>query len=240
MVLGTPAYSAPEAIEAGTFSVASDQFSFAATMYEAISGQRAFPGDDAVSVASRITSSDPAPIAEALGLDAHVDSVLFRAMAKTPARRFASAEDFAAALAEALGVSAARAALPTLPDRLHTADEERERERSQLLAAGVGALVGALLVAALFLLWPSEQARSVDRPGDALGSARTADLPRTSGGVPSGSALPRVGRDPSVVVPALKPRAGAASTKSGPPTAPAALDPASRNGNSASRDAAPD
>ncbi len=43
-LLGTPAYSAPEAISHGTFSPASDQFSLAATLYEALCLHRAFPG----------------------------------------------------------------------------------------------------------------------------------------------------------------------------------------------------
>jgi serine/threonine protein kinase len=40
-VLGTPAYSAPEALASGTFGPESDQFSMAATLYEALTGQRA-------------------------------------------------------------------------------------------------------------------------------------------------------------------------------------------------------
>ena len=37
-VLGTPAYSAPEALASGVFGPASDQFSLAATLYEALTG----------------------------------------------------------------------------------------------------------------------------------------------------------------------------------------------------------
>src|SRR5687768_1760361 len=57
-LLGTPAYSAPEAIASGVFSPLSDQFSMAATLYEAISLHRAFPGDDAVAVATRIATEE--------------------------------------------------------------------------------------------------------------------------------------------------------------------------------------
>ena len=68
-LLGTPAYSAPETISGSNFSPLSDQFSLAATLYEAISGLRAFPGDDAVTVAARIGTEEPKPIAQSLGLD---------------------------------------------------------------------------------------------------------------------------------------------------------------------------
>src|ERR1700712_1331085 len=72
-LLGTPAYSAPECIETGRVSPLSDQFSLAATLYEAVSGHRAFPGEDAVAVATRITNEEPPAIAEFAGLDPHVD-----------------------------------------------------------------------------------------------------------------------------------------------------------------------
>jgi eukaryotic-like serine/threonine-protein kinase len=79
-LLGTPAYSAPEAIASGRFSQLSDQFSMAATLYEAISMRRAFPGDDAVAVATRIATEEPPRIAEVCGIDVHVDTVLMRAL----------------------------------------------------------------------------------------------------------------------------------------------------------------
>jgi len=190
-VLGTPAYSAPEAIESGSFSQASDQFSLAATLYEALSATRAFPGDDAVSVSNRIMESEPEPIAEKGGLDPHVDRVLARGLDKTPSRRFPSAEDFGQALAEALGLSAARAALPTIPDAEHVRATEEEAERRQLVAAGIGAVVGALVVAALFLLWPSKPAEPTATPLAATStSARTTAAPAAEP-APAGGRRPR-------------------------------------------------
>jgi serine/threonine protein kinase len=177
-VLGTPAYSAPEAIESGTFSPASDQFSLAATLYEALSATRAFPGDDAISVSNRIMESEPDPVAEKCGLDPHVDRVLARALDKNPSRRFSSAEDFGQALAEALGLSATRAALPTLPDTEHTRAADEESERRQLVAAGIGAVVGGLVVAALFLLWPSTAGEPTATPASPTStSARVTAAP---------------------------------------------------------------
>src|SRR5215207_450476 len=104
-LLGTPAYSAPECITKGTFSPLSDQFSLAATLYEALSQSRAFPGEDAVSVATRITTDVPPGIASLSGLDPHVDAILLRGMAKAPGDRFPSARELGEALAEALGIA---------------------------------------------------------------------------------------------------------------------------------------
>ncbi len=101
-LLGTPAYSAPETFRDGKFSPASDQFSLAATLYEALSGDRAFPGDDAVSVASRIANDPPKRFAEARGYPSELDEVLERGLAKSPTARFESCAKLGEALVHAL------------------------------------------------------------------------------------------------------------------------------------------
>lgn len=151
-LLGTPAYSAPECITKGTFSPLSDQFSLAATLYEALSQTRAFPGEDAVSVATRITTDVPPTIARLCGLDPHVDAILQRGLAKAPGDRFPSARELGEALAEALGI-ASRTMQPTLPDEHHRhalwqAPPERYGVRNFVGGLAVGALLG---VAALQL-----------------------------------------------------------------------------------------
>jgi eukaryotic-like serine/threonine-protein kinase len=101
-LMGTPAYSAPETFRAGKFSPASDQFSMAASIYEAISGRRAFPGDDAVTVAARIASDTPDRFAVELGLSPAVDDVLARALDRRPEARYPSCDVFGAALSRSL------------------------------------------------------------------------------------------------------------------------------------------
>ncbi len=151
-LLGTPAYSAPECITKGVFSPISDQFSLAATLYEALSQRRAFPGEDAVSVATRITTELPPGIAELCGLDPHIDAILLRGMAKLPAERFPSARELGETLAEALAIPT-RKMQPTLPDAHHRhAPWQGRPENHGLRTAMGGAAVGALLgVAALQL-----------------------------------------------------------------------------------------
>ncbi len=142
-LLGTPAYSAPEALSGGRFSSKSDQFSLAATLYEAISGKRAFPGEDAVAVASKIATEDPAKVAAGAGVDAHVDTVLARGLARDPRGRFDSCEEFGNALSEALRM-APRSAMPTLPDEIHRATQEAAGVRVARAGAG-GIAIGAML-----------------------------------------------------------------------------------------------
>lgn len=92
-VLGTPAYTAPEALSKGDFGPASDQFSLAATLYEATTGARAFGGEDAIATAGKVSSEPPPPLHESIGPDAVVktlDVTLQRGLAKTPEARFST------------------------------------------------------------------------------------------------------------------------------------------------------
>lgn len=117
-LIGTPAYCAPEALAAGHFSPESDQFSLAATLYEAVSGERAFPGDDAVGVASKIQTEEPRPIARRSNLSDDIDEILARGMSKNPRDRFASVAELGELLAAALErsvVPPARRSAPTMP-----------------------------------------------------------------------------------------------------------------------------
>ncbi len=113
-LMGTPAYSAPETFRAGKFSPASDQFSLAATVYEAVSGRRAFPGDDAITVAARIASDTPDRFAGDLGLPPAVDEVLARALARRPEDRYPTCDAFGAALSRSLSAPVEAVQTPRL------------------------------------------------------------------------------------------------------------------------------
>jgi eukaryotic-like serine/threonine-protein kinase len=147
-LLGTPAYSAPEAISHGTFSPASDQFSLAATLYEALSLHRAFPGDDAVAVAARITYEEPPGIAAVCGLDTRVDTVFARALSKNPRARFESCEIFSQALAEALELPGRRS-VPTFSEIEKAPEPPAVSATRNTQVAVVAAILGGLLALAL-------------------------------------------------------------------------------------------
>ncbi len=102
--LGTPCYSAPETLRRGEYSEQSDLFSFGAVMYEAASGERAFPGAQAMAVAHDVMNNDPRPPSEAnrgARIPPTVDAAIIRALEKTPSKRYASARTFVSALREA-------------------------------------------------------------------------------------------------------------------------------------------
>jgi tRNA A-37 threonylcarbamoyl transferase component Bud32 len=96
--LGTPCYAAPETLSAGRYSPQSDLFSFAVVLYELASGERAFPGDDAIAVAHQVIHDEPPPASEvATGprIPAAVDALLIEALAKDPDKRPRSATEIA-------------------------------------------------------------------------------------------------------------------------------------------------
>ncbi|HEY6725169.1 MAG TPA: serine/threonine-protein kinase [Polyangiaceae bacterium] len=150
-LLGTPAYSSPESIARGTFSPLSDQFSMAATLYEAVAGVRAYPGQDAVAVATKISTEAPPPIAAQRGLSPKVDEILSRALSRLPEQRYPSAREFGEAFAEALEHER-RTSLATIPDQRHVEAAVAGWQRSRTHVAVGGAAVGVLLTIAAFQL----------------------------------------------------------------------------------------
>ncbi|MBT8467840.1 MAG: serine/threonine protein kinase [Deltaproteobacteria bacterium] len=102
--LGTPCYAAPETLRSGEYSEQSDLFSFGAVVYEAASGERAFPGTEALAVAHKVMSTDPVPPSEAnrgAAIPSALDDAILRALRKSPSDRYASARTFVTALRQA-------------------------------------------------------------------------------------------------------------------------------------------
>ena len=172
--VGTPAYSSPESVRASEHSPESDQFSLAATLYEALSGRRAFPGQDAVSVAERIQREPPLPIAASLGLPEPIDRILLRAMDRDPKLRHDSCRTLGHRLAEAL-LGGRRSAQPTLPDARHQrAVEVRPRSRQWGLVVLCLLLGSTVTLAVLRVL---EQKKQVPEPVHQVRPAYVTDVP---------------------------------------------------------------
>ncbi len=106
--LGTPCYGAPETLRSGTSGPSSDQFSFAAVLYEAATGSRAFPGSDALAVAhSVIHDEPPAPSRVAVPYSPTpqaLDAVILRGLSKDPTARYEQLSSFVSEVRRAYGV----------------------------------------------------------------------------------------------------------------------------------------
>jgi WD40 repeat protein len=93
-VAGTVAYMAPEQLR-GMPVKASDQYALAAVIYEWLSGKSLFQGTF-TEVASQHLYTPPPPLSEQIpGISPAVESAMLRALAKDPAQRFASVQEFA-------------------------------------------------------------------------------------------------------------------------------------------------
>jgi serine/threonine-protein kinase len=98
-IMGTAQYLSPEQAQGQPVDAASDLYSIGVMLYEMLVGRVPFDGDTAVAIALRHVSDAPVPIRQ-LRPDVHpaLEAAIMRALEKDPAARYASAEEFAAAL----------------------------------------------------------------------------------------------------------------------------------------------
>lgn len=98
-VLGTASYLSPEQAQGQPVDARSDIYSLGCVLYEMVAGRPPFLGDSPVAVASKQVLEQPTPPSK-LNRDVSpdLDAVILRALAKNPANRYQSAEEFRADL----------------------------------------------------------------------------------------------------------------------------------------------
>ncbi|MGV9410538.1 serine/threonine-protein kinase [Nocardia sp. NPDC003693] len=105
--LGRLAYAAPEQLTGGMVDGRTTVYALGCILYEMLTGTPPFPGASTAEVArSHLTAEPPRATERAPALPARIDAVVATALAKDPARRFASAGELVAAAAAALVNSA--------------------------------------------------------------------------------------------------------------------------------------
>ena len=98
-VIGTPSYMSPEQIKGNAVDGRSDIFALGVILYELVTGQKPFPGDNVTTVIYRVVNEEPIPPRQ---IDASIHpglaAVITRALAKDPAERFENCREMSVAL----------------------------------------------------------------------------------------------------------------------------------------------
>ena len=100
--VGSPAYMAPELVTgAAQASHLTDIYALGVVMYYMLAGRLPFTGASTMSVIYQIVNTDPdRPSVHRAEVPKELDAIVMKAIAKDPARRYATWEEFGQALAE--------------------------------------------------------------------------------------------------------------------------------------------
>jgi beta-lactam-binding protein with PASTA domain len=214
-IMGTAQYLSPEQAQGHAVSAASDLYAIGIVLYELLTGTVPFDGETAVAIAlKQVSAAPPPPSALNPAVPPQLDEVVARALTKDPAQRFASAEEFIAALERvraelaggpthggppANGPVAAGAATALLlpaagdlgPDGQPGQDEQDRARRRRRWWLAAAALVLAAAAGAAILLLGSGKHQQVSVP-DVTGLTQATATARLAAtglvGVPSPSA----------------------------------------------------
>ncbi len=102
VLVGTPAYMSPEQLNGQPADARADVFAYGVVIYEYACGVHPFEASTPIGLAARVLEGDARPLADACRhIPPQVAELVDRCLRKSPAERFSSAGEIAAALANA-------------------------------------------------------------------------------------------------------------------------------------------
>jgi ABC-type antimicrobial peptide transport system permease subunit len=101
-LVGTPSYIAPEVLAGGAATARSDIYALGVVLYEALTGELPHTGESMLQLVDHVlTVTPPAPRSIAPQVPETLSAICMKALARDPARRYASAQDLAQDLGRA-------------------------------------------------------------------------------------------------------------------------------------------
>jgi serine/threonine-protein kinase len=177
MAMGTPSYMAPEQIAGQKVDGRADVFSLGVILYELLTLEKPFPGDNMTTIIYKIVHENPRPPRELNhNLPEKLAAVVEKALAKNPAARFQTAGEFVQALSEFAAAKQAEDANRTVVFRPGAPPPAASKPRKlPVPVIGAAAALVVVAAAAVFLLTrkggdsPPEPA---GKPADAAGAVQ--------------------------------------------------------------------
>ncbi len=156
LIVGSPAYMAPEQVESGPISAATDIYSVGVVLFEMVTGRFPFQAETALATAlMRLSEKPPEPRSFVSELDERWNRAILRCLERDPQKRFASAGELVEALA---GPSPAG--------------------RRSTWAVGLAGAAAVAVASAAWLLWPAPKER--ETPAPVAGAVRSSGVARPS------------------------------------------------------------
>jgi tetratricopeptide (TPR) repeat protein len=173
---GTPAYMSPEQCnDTGKIDERTDVYSLGVTLYELLTLEHAFPGDDPQAVMRDIAEKEPvAPRRFNAALPVDLETIVLKAMSKDPSSRYSTALEMAEDLGRYLLDQPILARRPSVAAR---ASKWVRRHKGFVTAAFVVLLLGLVALAVDLFRVGKEQRQTkaaLDRANDNLLLARSA------------------------------------------------------------------
>ncbi|HSF47228.1 MAG TPA: serine/threonine-protein kinase [Burkholderiales bacterium] len=149
-LLGSPRYMSPEQVAAQEVDGRSDVFSLGAVLYEMLTGQAPFSGENLNAIMYQVLHREPAlPSTLNPEVTPALDAIVVKALAKWREHRYASAAEL---LRDLQSLERSASAEPTAPNTLPSAGSARKArgKRQILIGAAVGlAVMGLALTVAI-------------------------------------------------------------------------------------------
>lgn len=153
-VVGTPSYMSPEQARGQPVDARTDVYSLGATLYELVTGRPPFEGEGLMDTLESVIHREPPPLR---GIDRDVRTIILKALATDPSRRYLTAADLADDIDRYLNGEPIRARPPSVSYRI---GKTLAKHRLAVAAALVVLLV---LAAAVLIVKRENEKAELDR-----------------------------------------------------------------------------